>query len=639
MVRRQCFGDLVADAHDWVQGGHRLLKDHGDGAAAQGADGGFAEQIEALAGEGNGAADAGVWRQEAEKGERGGGLAGAGFSDKAERLAGSDGKGEVVDDGASTEGYGEVGHFEEGGFGHGVRRRGNSVRVARFGQGRVYWFGFVARLTREMMRRGLMLFGVVGGLASNGVLAQTHVIKKPETVVRAVAVYEWMGEEGKATASRVVPVSVFINGQLEDAGVYMARPVPFALGTGTVFEMEKAGTPEGTLELAYARHYVSSDTAPGISLMDDGWLGYGAFKPTPKDAIVAAKKSGPLPQMVVNGGDRPHFSNHGASAGKSDPTSSASDQGDTKKPVDRSGAAGAGTTVSAQDDPGKPTMRRRDNADASGTDSDSAKDNPDRPTLKKRSPAEDKAAQKKKDLASVTGSGTLNDDPDRPMLHRGAPTSRLDEDQLPPLRGLPKDMHQMVAVSDASNRPEHDFKRVWESGEEQAEVTGKLEALARAKLAEYDVPVALAVQTSSAPLTKIRPGAASKSGRRAPAPASANSVVLMNETLNAFTLSYGGAATYVFSAASAGAGGAIRYVSLVTQREQAGELKTALTSVTDTKHLDRTPWMRLVDAVDAEASNRASLLFELRGQSSRQFALYRVIGAAAEQTFVTATPE
>jgi hypothetical protein len=61
--------------------------------------------------------------------------------------------------------------------------------------------------------------------------------------------------------------------------------------------------------------------------------------------------------------------------------------------------------------------------------------------------------------------------------------------------------------------------------------------------------------------------------------------------------------------------------------------------VTDAAHLDRTARMRLVDAVDAEASNRASLLFELRGQQSRQFALYRVIGEQAQQSFVTGTTQ
>ena len=86
-------------------------------------------------------------------------------------------------------------------------------------------------------------------------------------------------------------------------------------------------------------------------------------------------------------------------------------------------------------------------------------------------------------------------------------------------------------------------------------------------------------------------------------------------------------------------GGAARYVSLIAQREPLGSLKVAMASVTDAAHLDRTPWFRLVDVVDADASNRASLLVELRGQTTRQFALYRVIGAQADETFQTAPAE
>ena len=60
-----------------------------------------------------------------------------------------------------------------------------------------------------------------------------------------------------------------------------------------------------------------------------------------------------------------------------------------------------------------------------------------------------------------------------------------------------------------------------------------------------------------------------------------------------------------------------------------------LKSVTDGAHLDDTPRMRLVDAVDALADNRGELLFELRGTTQRQFALYRVLRGQAEQLFVT----
>jgi hypothetical protein len=110
---------------------------------------------------------------------------------------------------------------------------------------------------------------------------------------------------------------------------------------------------------------------------------------------------------------------------------------------------------------------------------------------------------------------------------------------------------------------------------------------------------------------------------------------MADEDLKCYTLSYGGAATYVYQAHTVETGSVMRYVTIVAQDDGMGELKIALASVTDAAHLDRTPWMRLIGPVDVEASNRASFLFELRGQSSRQFGLYRVIAAKPEQIFVT----
>jgi hypothetical protein len=81
----------------------------------------------------------------------------------------------------------------------------------------------------------------------------------------------------------------------------------------------------------------------------------------------------------------------------------------------------------------------------------------------------------------------------------------------------------------------------------------------------------------------------------------------------------------------------VRFVTVVAQRDPDGKLIIGLRSVTDTAHLDRTPRYRLVDAVDADASNRADLLFELRNQTSRQFALYRFLGPRPDQVFVTDT--
>jgi hypothetical protein len=198
----------------------------------------------------------------------------------------------------------------------------------------------------------------------------------------------------------------------------------------------------------------------------------------------------------------------------------------------------------------------------------------------------------------------------------------------------------LVAVSDAKDRPVHDFTRPWESDSEHADVLEKMEGTARALLAKYDMPTPAASAAEAAPVAAQVKSTGRSKKQAAPPPAPPPvPVALGDETLKGYTLSYGGAATFVYTATSAGTAGATRYVTLVTQQEPQGELKVALASVTDSKHLDRTPWMRLVDVVDAEASNRASLLFEMRAAHARQFALYRVIGAQADQTFETGTTE
>jgi hypothetical protein len=161
--------------------------------------------------------------------------------------------------------------------------------------------------------------------------------------------------------------------------------------------------------------------------------------------------------------------------------------------------------------------------------------------------------------------------------------------------------------------------------------------MARAKLAAYDAVNAQTPKPVAQSSVKPAPRASAAKRKTAPSPPLAE---LKEETLKGYTLSYGGDPTYVYSASFAASDGADRYVTVVAQQEpMAGELKLALSSVTDAHHLDRTPQLRLVDVVDVEASNRASLLMELRAQNSRQFALYRVIGAQAQQTFLTGTTE
>lgn len=476
--------------------------------------------------------------------------------------------------------------------------------------------------------------------------AQTHAVAAPQTVVRAIAVYEWTGDQAKPSASRIIPVSIFVDGRLRDAGIYLARPVPLALDTGTIFEVEDAGEHQGTLELAFAR----SLTTTGDQGNDNSWFGYGFFKPAPKETPVAkAKSTGPLPQIVVSGGKGPHFnsadkpdSSAGKPAATSEQTANPSQPEPARpQPVDRSGAASG--TVST------------DPADKPDIDPDSAEGNPDRPTLRRRTPQQKKEAQKKSQQAAVIGVGSLNDDPDRPILHRGREKSP--EEELTPLLGLPAGMHHAVAVSDAKDRPQHDFHRAWESDAERAQVLSQMQTFARIRLADYAahlLPATIAPLAAPSSKTSATTRSTAAPTRHAAAPAKkttphssthraahkqpqtpAPATPLTQESLAAFTLSYGGDPAFVYTASSPGAAGITRFVTIVAQRQPTGELKVALTSATDSAHLDRTANMLLVDAVDASASNRASLLFDLRAQNTRQFALYRVLGAQAEQTFAT----
>lgn len=476
-------------------------------------------------------------------------------------------------------------------------------------------------------RLGVQLRRVLGaGLAlaagASALTAQTHKVEAPpQNVVRAVAVYEWTGDLAKPTASRLIPVSLFIDNKLQDADVYMARPVPFALLTGNVYELEKSGVPEGTLQLAYARHLVAGQNA--ATTFDDGWFGYGKFAPpaAPKKSNLRVSNTPIRLDGLDEDPDKPHFSARSAQPGSGGAA------------IPKAGSTPAST--SPADDPDRPTMTKRSSSDSASETVPG--DDADRPTLRRRDSKDKPMA----DEGHVEKVGSAADDPNRPTLHRGKPVGAMSDDDIPKLMGLPpeKELHQTIAVSDPVDRTPHDFARAWDDDQERAEVLAKMQAAARAQLQAY--AKLHAEPTAAAPVEK--PAAKdtrrinSKLRRTTVDQPTSPPVELLDEDLRGFELSYNGTPVFVYSAHTPGIGAARKDVTLVAQMNPKGDPDLAIKSVTDEGHLDQTPRMHLVDAVDAQASNRASLLFELKAQNARQFALYRVIGAHAEQIFTTGT--
>lgn len=417
--------------------------------------------------------------------------------------------------------------------------------------------------------------------------AQMHRVAKKDNVTRAIAVYEWTGDDiKKPAASRLIPVSLFYDNDYQEAGLYLARPVPLALYAGTVYELQQAGEPKGFFDLDFARNLKPSDSVS--SVYDQGWTGYGKWQPLPVDKPKA-------PQKVTL--DSSDTDDNRPKLGRKDKKSDSKDTKDNKKDKDQAGVTSVGSDPS---------------------------DDTDRPTLKRRTEKEKRDAIKN-DTANVQNVGDLNDDPDRPKIMRGKPAKQA---EAPQLTGLPTSVHQIVAVSDAANREVHDFTYRFRDPQEKTEIQAKLEKVAMSLVAP--APSAPALPTG---------GRSRSTGARSKLKASTAPEVppvkFADEKFSAYALSYNSAPVFVLEAHTTGEGSPVQYVTVVAQNDSFGEPQVAIKTTTDSAHMDSTPWMRLVGVVDAEASNRASLLMELRGQQARSFALYRVIGAQATKVFET----
>ncbi|MGC1782545.1 MAG: hypothetical protein WA708_08515 [Acidobacteriaceae bacterium] len=107
---------------------------------------------------------------------------------------------------------------------------------------------------------------VQDGMVTQGSAAAQK--KKPlDMMLRSIAVLEWTGPEGKPTASWLVPVAVYTNGQYLDGDGYLAQPVPLAVQKGTQYILEKSGVPQGDYNLDAPRK------------LNEIWIGSGMWEP------------------------------------------------------------------------------------------------------------------------------------------------------------------------------------------------------------------------------------------------------------------------------------------------------------------------------------------------------------------------
>ena len=92
--------------------------------------------------------------------------------------------------------------------------------------------------SKQIITRQALVWLLTGILFAPPVFAQFK--KEPAKGPRAVAVLEWTPQ-----GLRLVPVSLMIDGDFQDATIYRANPVPMAVDQDTVYQVQKSGQPLG----------------------------------------------------------------------------------------------------------------------------------------------------------------------------------------------------------------------------------------------------------------------------------------------------------------------------------------------------------------------------------------------------------
>ncbi len=489
---------------------------------------------------------------------------------------------------------------------------------------------------------------------------------KPKTL-RATAVLEWTGSLEKPSASRLMPIAVWDGEHYQPAGLYLARPSPLALETGTQYELERSGEPVGLFNVRAAAD------------LHGEWVGVGRFQaeaaPPPPPKLKASKHlpalsngkpastdKSPVGESPSNADGRPTLhrktDDSAPAQSGSTPSTSASPQASPDKSESSSKPADTASTSSSGDSDHPTLHRRTDSSDtssastgspatttgappanSSGTASDttsstssSSTSDPDGPTLHRRS---DTVGTKSPDVDPDRPTLHKHDDsasdvdPDRPTLHRaktGADASAAIDPDRPRLRyggpaetsqsalptrlvGVPPSMQQIVAVSDSATGDPRPYQYHWASPDDAAQMQAALAVLAAQAIAKPN-------PSTVKPAAQFGPASHTATARKthpAKSTAAATGPALVDEHFTAYELSFSGGATLVYSAHTADEGPKRIYVTLIAQPDFSGKPQVLLQQVARGDRLDEVPAMQLVDAVDTDNDQRAELIFQLTG--------------------------
>jgi hypothetical protein len=423
---------------------------------------------------------------------------------------------------------------------------------------------------------------------------------------RAVGILQ-LNSSGKGT---LIPVAILVDGRFYDASAYKADPIPMALESGTVYEAEKAGDSQGLFTVNGALHSKNEASA-------HAWVGSGTYLAQGAEAPKSTRKAEDVPVGLDNSGDEPpRLTRKEASKTAATEPGSATQAGESA-PVSGDKATDSGAKQTAPSPAEKSTAKTPNPGPANQTDSGHSSGG----------------------QASSSGQASSGEEEGkyyRPTLRRGKPTQSAPAEEDPTAAqkegnaaspvpesgsgGSAGPGHSMAAISDASGPQPQSYKFFWKTGEEQ-ERRQQMLALAETEVRAY----AAALIKNQIP---ARPAAKAAGGHRKtlekPAPPALENVQfrgfdvwLTNQPVMILS------AEAHFSATGSGSAAEPYSLTLVARTDIYGELRKLYSGVTDKFHLDVTPRLELIDAVDADGDGRGELLFRETSDLGSGYIIYR----------------
>lgn len=434
----------------------------------------------------------------------------------------------------------------------------------------------------------------------------------------------------------LVPIAILINGRFWDASAYKADPIPMALDYGTIYEAERTGNSLGlfTVGGALRRNNSASGTlAP--------WIGTGTWRPNGSEPEKKPAKADPVPVGIDTSEGPPRLTRDAAAKDKP-PDSATKPSTNTSPGSSAPSAPASGGSSGSSDGPPRLTKPAPSSdtpttpTPGSGQSTIGGSMPPADGKGDDKKASESKAESKVPIAASDSGAGEGN----RPKLRRGKPAESFADEDMP---GYSKvgaiststpdsnkagvaaqaDVQLVPAISDAGGPEIRSFTFQWLQGEED-DRRKQMTEFAKDQLRAYIAARAKATIKPTTPRSTAARGAVKP-----------KDPVLENVHMVAYDVWLSNQPVLILSAqghmpppAPGTAHSAIELetqysVMVVAYPDIYNNLHKLYVGITDKFHLDVTPRLELVDAVDADGDGRGELLFRQTSDQGTGWVIYR----------------